>query len=42
MIAEYAFQQRLLPRRITVDDMFAETRELVGDERGHGRTASVA
>jgi 4,5-dihydroxyphthalate decarboxylase len=42
MIAEYAFQQRLLPRRISVDDMFAETRELVGDERGHGRTASVA
>jgi 4,5-dihydroxyphthalate decarboxylase len=42
MIAEYAFQQRLLPRRISVDDIFAETRELVGDERGHGRTASVA
>ena len=42
LIAEYAFQQRLLPRRISVDDMFAETRELVGDERGHGRTASVA
>ena len=42
MIAEYAFQQRLLPRRISVDDMFAETRELVGDERGHGRAASVA
>ena len=42
MIAEYAFQQRLLPRRISVDDMFAETCELVGDERGHGRTASVA
>jgi 4,5-dihydroxyphthalate decarboxylase len=42
MIAEYAFQQRLLPRRISVDDMFAETLELVDDERGHGRTASVA
>jgi 4,5-dihydroxyphthalate decarboxylase len=42
MIAEYAFQQRLLPRRISVDDMFAETLELVGDEHGHGRTASVA
>jgi 4,5-dihydroxyphthalate decarboxylase len=42
MIAEYAFQQRLLPRRISVDDMFAETRELVGDERGQGRAASVA
>ena len=42
LIAEYAFQQRLLPRRISVDDMFAETLELVGDERGHGRTASVA
>jgi 4,5-dihydroxyphthalate decarboxylase len=42
MIAEYAFQQRLLPRRISVDDMFAETRELVGDERGNGRRASVA
>jgi hypothetical protein len=25
MIAEYAFQQRLLPRRVSVDDMFAET-----------------
>jgi 4,5-dihydroxyphthalate decarboxylase len=42
MIAEYAFQQRLLPRRISVDDMFAETRELVGDDREHGRAASVA
>jgi 4,5-dihydroxyphthalate decarboxylase len=42
MIAEYAFQQRLLPRRISVDDMFAETLELVGDGREHGRTASVA
>ena len=42
MIAEYAFQQRLLPCRISVDDMFAETLALVGDERGHGRTASVA
>ena len=42
MIAEYAFQQRLLPRRISVDDMFAETLELVGDEPGRGHTASVA
>jgi 4,5-dihydroxyphthalate decarboxylase len=32
MIAEYAFQQRLLPRRVSVDDMFAETLGLVGDE----------
>jgi hypothetical protein len=31
LIAEYAFQQRLLPRRISVVDMFAETRELVDD-----------
>jgi len=31
LIAEYAFQQRLLPRRISVDDMFAETRGLVDD-----------
>jgi 4,5-dihydroxyphthalate decarboxylase len=42
MIAEYAFQQRLLPRRISVDDMFAETLDLIGDDRGRGRTASVA
>jgi 4,5-dihydroxyphthalate decarboxylase len=42
MIAEYAFQQRLLPRRVSVDDMFAETLELVGDEPGRGHTASVA
>ena len=32
MIAEYAFQQRLLPHRVSVDDMFAETLGLVGDE----------
>ena len=31
MIAEYAFQQRLLPRRISVDDMFAETLALIDD-----------
>jgi 4,5-dihydroxyphthalate decarboxylase len=31
LIAEYAFQQRLLPRRISVDEMFAETRDLVAD-----------
>jgi 4,5-dihydroxyphthalate decarboxylase len=30
LIAEYAFQQRLLPHRISVDDMFAETFALVG------------
>jgi len=42
MIAEYAFQQRLLPRRVSVDDMFAETLDLVGDQRAHGRTASIA
>ena len=28
LIADYAFQQRLLPCRLTVDDMFAETRGL--------------
>jgi 4,5-dihydroxyphthalate decarboxylase len=42
MIAEFAFQQRLLPRRVSVDDMFAEALALVGDEGGHGRIASVA
>src|SRR6476619_5612664 len=42
LIAEYAFQQRLLPRRVSVDDMFAETLDLVGDQRAHGRTASIA
>jgi len=42
MIAEYAFQQRLLPRRVSVDDMFAETRELISDQREHGHTASIA
>jgi 4,5-dihydroxyphthalate decarboxylase len=31
MIAEHAFQQRLLPRRMSVDDMFAETRALIDD-----------
>jgi 4,5-dihydroxyphthalate decarboxylase len=31
LIAEYAFQQGLLPGRVSVDEMFAETRELVGD-----------
>ena len=29
LIAEYAYQQRLIPRRISVDDMFAETQTLV-------------
>jgi 4,5-dihydroxyphthalate decarboxylase len=28
-IADYAYQQRLTPRRITVDEMFAETRDLL-------------
>jgi 4,5-dihydroxyphthalate decarboxylase len=28
-IAEYAFQQKLIPKRIAVDDMFRETRELL-------------
>jgi 4,5-dihydroxyphthalate decarboxylase len=28
-IAGYAWQQQLTPRRISVDEMFAETRELV-------------
>ena len=31
MIAEYAFQQGLLPRRMSVDDMFAETLALIDD-----------
>ena len=30
LIAEYAYQQRLTPRRITVDEMFADTRAVVG------------
>jgi 4,5-dihydroxyphthalate decarboxylase len=30
MVADFAFQQGLLPRRVSVDDMFAETRDLVG------------
>jgi 4,5-dihydroxyphthalate decarboxylase len=29
LIAEYAFQQKLIPKRIAVDDMFRETRELL-------------
>ena len=29
LIAEYAFQQGLLPRRISVDEMFRKTRELI-------------
>ena len=31
MLAEFAFQQGLLPHRVTVDDMFAETRLLFGE-----------
>jgi 4,5-dihydroxyphthalate decarboxylase len=31
MVADFAFQQGLLPRRISVDDMFAETRGLFGE-----------
>lgn len=30
LIAEYAYQQQLIPRRISVDEMFAETAEFVG------------
>ena len=30
MVADFAFQQGLLPHRVSVDDMFAETRDLVG------------
>jgi 4,5-dihydroxyphthalate decarboxylase len=30
LIAEYAFRQKLIPDRISVDQMFEETRELVG------------
>jgi 4,5-dihydroxyphthalate decarboxylase len=29
LLAEYAFQQGLLPRRISVEDMFAETRAAI-------------
>jgi 4,5-dihydroxyphthalate decarboxylase len=29
MVADFAFQQALLPRRVSVDDMFVETRDLV-------------
>jgi 4,5-dihydroxyphthalate decarboxylase len=28
LIAEYAYQQKLIPNRVSVDDMFAETRDL--------------
>jgi 4,5-dihydroxyphthalate decarboxylase len=30
LIAEYAYQQKLIPHRISVDDMFAETRDVLG------------
>ena len=30
LIADYAYQQKLIPRRISVDDMFADTAELFG------------
>jgi 4,5-dihydroxyphthalate decarboxylase len=30
LIAEYAYQQQLTPRRISVDEMFAETQALIG------------
>jgi 4,5-dihydroxyphthalate decarboxylase len=30
LIAEYAFQQQLIPKRLSVDDMFAETRDILG------------
>jgi 4,5-dihydroxyphthalate decarboxylase len=31
LIAEYAYQQKLIPHRISVDDMFAETRDILDD-----------
>jgi 4,5-dihydroxyphthalate decarboxylase len=30
LIAEYSYQQKLIPGRVTVDAMFAETRDIVG------------
>jgi 4,5-dihydroxyphthalate decarboxylase len=30
LIAEYAYRLKLIPRRVTVDEMFAETAALVG------------
>lgn len=30
LIAKYAYQQQLIPRRISVDEMFAETHDVVG------------
>jgi 4,5-dihydroxyphthalate decarboxylase len=30
LIAEYAYQQKLIPNRVSVDDMFAETRNILG------------
>ncbi len=30
LIAEYAYQQRLIPQRISVDQMFEETRDFIG------------
>jgi 4,5-dihydroxyphthalate decarboxylase len=30
LIAEYAYQQKLIPNRVSVDDMFAETRDILG------------
>lgn len=30
LIAEYAYQQKLIPSRISVDEMFAETRDIFG------------
>jgi 4,5-dihydroxyphthalate decarboxylase len=29
LIAEYAYQQKLIPKPVSVDDMFAETRDLL-------------
>jgi 4,5-dihydroxyphthalate decarboxylase len=31
LIAEYVYQQKLIPRRISVDEMFAETRDIFAD-----------
>ncbi len=31
LIAEYAYQQKLIPNRVSVDEMFAETRDIVGN-----------
>ena len=30
LIAEYAYQQKLIPKRVSVDEMFAETQDILG------------